>query len=305
MYLFEKENHVLQTKVVELETLLAQQTKDFEDAKTDFFNKTTKFENYFERLEKENIQFERKLARKTDDSKAEKDQFLKQIASLESKLASQDNLSLQKEYNDLRTSYNALKAKFDALNRSKGKSHVSNESKPQESLLQKFTLPEPIELAGFLQVDLLGCIQKKTIRWKILYTSSSCALFLPDLSELKKETEKYVFAYKIRISLKPERCIDYGRFSDSGVLIQIHLIIKSNENVVGDINEQAMIDKLIIRADDGVEFVCLGRMSCPTLPGSVEGSLTFIPTRMGGVRGNPLMIEVAKFPLLLPPDYIF
>ncbi|PWA55502.1 hypothetical protein CTI12_AA424690 [Artemisia annua] len=135
--------------------------------------------------------------------------------------------------------------------------------------------------------------------------SSSCALFLPDLSELKKETEKYVFAYKIRFSLKPERYVDYGRFSDSGVLIQLHLIIKSNENVVGEINEQAMIDKLIIRADDGVEFVCLGRMSCPTLPGSVEGSLTFIPTRMGGVRGNPIMIEVAKVPLLLPADYIF
>ncbi|PWA34921.1 hypothetical protein CTI12_AA614500 [Artemisia annua] len=135
--------------------------------------------------------------------------------------------------------------------------------------------------------------------------SSSCALFLPDLSELKKETEKYVFAYKIRFSLKPERYVDYGRFSNSGVLIQLHLIIKSNENVVGEINEQAMIDNLIIHADDGVEFVCLGRMSCPTLPGSVEGSLTFIPTRMGGVRGNPIMIEVAKFPLLLPADYIF
>lgn len=102
LYFFENENHVLQTKVVELETVLAQQTNDFEDAKTDFFNKVTKFENYFERLEKENVEFERKLARKRDDSKAEKDQLLKQIASLESKLASQVHLQLQKEYNDLR-----------------------------------------------------------------------------------------------------------------------------------------------------------------------------------------------------------
>jgi hypothetical protein len=79
MYLFKNENHVLQTKMVELETLLAQQTNDFEDAKTDFFNKVTKFENYFKRLEKENVEFLRKLARKTDDSKAEKDQLLNKL----------------------------------------------------------------------------------------------------------------------------------------------------------------------------------------------------------------------------------
>nr|GEU55254.1 NBS-containing resistance-like protein [Tanacetum cinerariifolium] len=49
--------------------------------------------------------------------KNEKDQLLKQIASLESKLASQDIRSCQKEYHELRTSYNALKVKFDSLNR--------------------------------------------------------------------------------------------------------------------------------------------------------------------------------------------
>ncbi|GJV44568.1 hypothetical protein Tco_1429104 [Tanacetum coccineum] len=47
-------------------------------------------------------------------------------------LASQDLLSIQKEYNDLRTSYNALKAKFDSLNRDKGKSPVSNFPKPKD-----------------------------------------------------------------------------------------------------------------------------------------------------------------------------
>ncbi|PWA48525.1 hypothetical protein CTI12_AA486350 [Artemisia annua] len=115
---------------------LKSQLSEFADNK--FENVLQKIESMQKkRLEKENIQFERKLARKTDDSKAEKDQFLKQIASLESKLASQDHLSLQKEYNDLRTSYNALKAKFDALNRTKGKSHVSNESKPQVNVSEK------------------------------------------------------------------------------------------------------------------------------------------------------------------------
>ncbi|GKB22059.1 hypothetical protein Tco_0855982 [Tanacetum coccineum] len=86
--LFRNETSSFETKIKELEMILAQQTKDFEDAKI-------------------------------QDSKAEKEQFLKQIASLESKLASQDIISNQKEYNELRVSYNALKAKFDTLNREK------------------------------------------------------------------------------------------------------------------------------------------------------------------------------------------
>ena len=95
-----------------MEKTIAQQTKDFGDAKNDFSIETDKYEKYFAHLENQN-------------------------ASLHEKLASSDPLSLQKEYNDLRTSYNALKAKFDALNRSKGKSHVSNESKPQVSVSEK------------------------------------------------------------------------------------------------------------------------------------------------------------------------
>ncbi|GJT36923.1 retrovirus-related pol polyprotein from transposon TNT 1-94 [Tanacetum coccineum] len=59
--------------------------------------------------------------------------FLKQIASLESKLASQDLISNQKEYSELTISYNALKSKFDTLNRDKGKSPISNFSTPKVS----------------------------------------------------------------------------------------------------------------------------------------------------------------------------
>ncbi|GJY36387.1 hypothetical protein Tco_0421765 [Tanacetum coccineum] len=40
------------TKIKELKMILAQQTKDFEDAKVDFSKKTDKFETYFEKLEK-------------------------------------------------------------------------------------------------------------------------------------------------------------------------------------------------------------------------------------------------------------
>ncbi|GKA80630.1 hypothetical protein Tco_0787322 [Tanacetum coccineum] len=69
--------------------------------------------------------------------KNEKDQLLKRIAFLESKLASQDIRSCQKEYHELRTLYNALKVKFDSLNRKRRETNVSKSSKPRESVSAK------------------------------------------------------------------------------------------------------------------------------------------------------------------------
>ncbi|GKC24917.1 hypothetical protein Tco_1027067 [Tanacetum coccineum] len=69
----------LLTKFVELEKVLTQQTKDFNDVKLELSNRTAKFEAYFEKLEKTKVVLERQLARKVDDSKAEKDLFLKKI----------------------------------------------------------------------------------------------------------------------------------------------------------------------------------------------------------------------------------
>ncbi|GJS21490.1 hypothetical protein Tco_0450122 [Tanacetum coccineum] len=135
--LFGNETSSFESKIKELETILAQQTKDFEDAKVDFSKKTDKYETYFEKLEKTRVVLEQQLDRKIQDSKAEKDHFLKQIASLESKLASQDLISYQKEYNELIISYNTLKAKFDNLNREKGNSPMSNFSTPKVSVLPK------------------------------------------------------------------------------------------------------------------------------------------------------------------------
>ncbi|GJS26814.1 hypothetical protein Tco_0487434 [Tanacetum coccineum] len=136
--LFGNDTSSFQTNIKELEMTLSQQTKDLEDAKVDFSKKTYKFETSFEKLEKTKVVLERQLDRKIQDSNGEKDQFLKQIASLESKLASQYLISNQKEYSDLRTSYNALKVKFDSLNRDKGKSPVSNYSTPKVSVSSKF-----------------------------------------------------------------------------------------------------------------------------------------------------------------------
>ncbi|GJY71905.1 hypothetical protein Tco_0475608 [Tanacetum coccineum] len=210
--LFENKTSVFQIKIDELEKVLTQQTKDFNAVKLELSNRTAKFEAYFEKLEKMKVVLERQLARKVDDSKAEKDQFLKEInhlrtqlenlkgksvktkfdkhsilgkppadkflinsqiskswftpkvdmqkslskpvtaqslpknekdqlfkriAYLESKLASQDIRSCQKEYHELRTSYNALKVKFDSLNRKKWNINVSKSSKPRESVSAK------------------------------------------------------------------------------------------------------------------------------------------------------------------------
>ncbi|GJS90795.1 hypothetical protein Tco_0773431 [Tanacetum coccineum] len=71
-----------QTKIVELEKVLTQKTKDFDDVKLELLNRTAKFKAYFEKLENMKVVFERQLARKTDDSKAEKDKFLKEINHL-------------------------------------------------------------------------------------------------------------------------------------------------------------------------------------------------------------------------------
>ncbi|GJY70984.1 hypothetical protein Tco_0474687 [Tanacetum coccineum] len=211
-HLFENKTSVFQIKIDELEKVLTQQTKDFNAVKLELSNRTAKFEAYFEKLEKTKVVLERQLARKVDDSKAEKDQFLKEInhlrtqlenlkgksvktkfdkhsilgkppsdkllinsqiskswftpkvdmqkslsklvtaqslpknekdqllkriAYLESKLASQDIHSCQKEYHELRTSYNALKVKFDSLNRKKWNINVSKSLKPKENVLEK------------------------------------------------------------------------------------------------------------------------------------------------------------------------
>ncbi|GJT86322.1 hypothetical protein Tco_1068039 [Tanacetum coccineum] len=202
----------LQTKFVEFEKVLTQQTKDFNDVKLELSKRTAKFEAYFEKLKKTKVVLERQLALKVDDSKAKKDQFLKEInhlrtqlenlkgksvktkfdkhsilgkppadkllinsqiskswftpkvdmqkslskpliaqslpkiekyqllkriAYLESKLASQDIRSCQKEYHELRTLYNASKVKFDSLDRKRRETNVSKSSKPRESVSAK------------------------------------------------------------------------------------------------------------------------------------------------------------------------
>ncbi|GJT87047.1 hypothetical protein Tco_1068764 [Tanacetum coccineum] len=60
--LFGNETSSFETKIKELEMTLAQQTKDFKDAKVDSSKKTEKFESYFEKLKKgQKLSLERQL----------------------------------------------------------------------------------------------------------------------------------------------------------------------------------------------------------------------------------------------------
>ncbi|GJZ93093.1 hypothetical protein Tco_0665158, partial [Tanacetum coccineum] len=66
---------IKKSRIDELKKVLSQQTKDFNAVKLELSSRTTKFEAYFEKLEKTKDVLERQLARKVDDSKAEKIDF--------------------------------------------------------------------------------------------------------------------------------------------------------------------------------------------------------------------------------------
>ncbi|GKA04008.1 hypothetical protein Tco_0676789 [Tanacetum coccineum] len=95
---FDKENCDFGSKVTHLEKIIAQKTKDFDDVKLELSNRTAKFEAYFEKLENTKVVLERQLARKVDDSKAEKDQFLKEINHLRTQLKNLKGKSLETKF---------------------------------------------------------------------------------------------------------------------------------------------------------------------------------------------------------------
>ncbi|GJX26894.1 RNA-directed DNA polymerase, eukaryota [Tanacetum coccineum] len=146
--IFESKTCVLRIKIVELEKTLAKQTKENSVLLMKIDNLENAFADEVKRVttgkltafDEENFVVQKDLSKPVTAHslpKNEKDQLLKQIASLESKLASQDILSRQKKYSELRTSYNALKAEFDSLNQTKRKTKVFNSSKPKVSVSDK------------------------------------------------------------------------------------------------------------------------------------------------------------------------
>ncbi|GJV40619.1 hypothetical protein Tco_1419059, partial [Tanacetum coccineum] len=95
---FDKENCDFVSKVTHLEKIIAQKIKDFDDVKLELSNRTTKFEAYFEKLKSTKVVLERQLARKVDDSKSEKDQFLKEINHLRTQLENLRGKSVETKF---------------------------------------------------------------------------------------------------------------------------------------------------------------------------------------------------------------
>ncbi|GJX72571.1 hypothetical protein Tco_0309742 [Tanacetum coccineum] len=82
-----KENSDLLIKIDNLENVFADEEKRETLGKLNAFdNENSKFEAYFEKLEKMKVILERQLARKVDDFKAVKDRFLKEINHLRTQL---------------------------------------------------------------------------------------------------------------------------------------------------------------------------------------------------------------------------
>ncbi|GJZ49935.1 hypothetical protein Tco_0604125 [Tanacetum coccineum] len=79
---FDNENCDFESKVIHLEKIIAQKSKDLDDVNLEYDEQTANLCAYFEILEKNESVVERQLARKVDDSKAEKDKFLKEINHL-------------------------------------------------------------------------------------------------------------------------------------------------------------------------------------------------------------------------------
>ncbi|KAL5203976.1 hypothetical protein ABZP36_008847 [Zizania latifolia] len=129
------------------------------------------------------------------------------------------------------------------------------------------------------------------------------AVFVPEYPERRLSGERYMYAYSIRLSV-PEACMLGGVYYSSCQLYSRHWIIRWRDRVVSDVNGEGVIGKYPLLFPGQEEFVY---ESCTPLlgsPGSVEGSLTFIPGKLSRPEGKPFEVTVAPFPLETP-EYIF
>lgn len=130
------------------------------------------------------------------------------------------------------------------------------------------------------------------------------AVFVPELSELHGGEDKYLFSYSIRMSLLPDGCMLDGMYHSSCQLRARHWIIKSRDEVVSNVNGEAVIGKYPLLFPGKEEFVYESCTPLSAAPGSVEGSFTFVPGRMRKPGGREFEVEVAPI-VLMVPDYIF
>lgn len=130
------------------------------------------------------------------------------------------------------------------------------------------------------------------------------AVFVPEVSNLRSESEKYFFAYSVRMSLVPEGCVICGMPFSSCQLYWRHWRIRGNDNVVSHVNGEAVIGQFPLLCPGEKEFVYESCTPLASTPGWIEGSFTFVPGRLADPKGSEFEVEVARFPLQLP-EYIY
>ncbi|KAJ0092495.1 hypothetical protein Patl1_26446 [Pistacia atlantica] len=130
------------------------------------------------------------------------------------------------------------------------------------------------------------------------------SVFTPEAADLRGHSEKYLFAYSIRMSLMPEGCIIGGMNFSSCQLHRRHWVIRANDVVVSDVGGEAVIGMFPLLRPGEKEFVYESGTTLPTSSGSIKGSFRFVPGRLADPEGGPFEAEVAEFSLLRP-DYIF
>ncbi|KAM7489994.1 hypothetical protein LguiB_027478 [Lonicera macranthoides] len=112
------------------------------------------------------------------------------------------------------------------------------------------------------------------------------ALFVPEYSAIQHELEIY-FSYSIRMSLLPEGCIVNGMSFGTCQLYWRRWLIRANDDVLSDVNGEAVIGKFPLLRPGEKEFVYQSCTPLPVSSGSVEGSFTFVPGRLADPKGSP------------------
>ncbi|GLT91657.1 hypothetical protein SLE2022_095330 [Rubroshorea leprosula] len=132
------------------------------------------------------------------------------------------------------------------------------------------------------------------------------AVLVPEFVNSLDDFGGYLFAYSIRMSLQPEGCIINGMTFDSCQLCCRHLLIRSNGDIISNVDAKAMIGKYpLLRPGEG-EFVYESFTLLPasSISGSAEGYFKFVPGRLADRKGGLFEVQVARFPVEVQ-DYIY
>ncbi|GLJ21951.1 hypothetical protein SUGI_0411140 [Cryptomeria japonica] len=130
------------------------------------------------------------------------------------------------------------------------------------------------------------------------------AVFVPEYEDFRRNEDKYMFSYSVRMRLLHQEKISQKRILSSCQLSRRHWIIRANNNVIDDVAGEGVIGKYPLLQEGGDEFVYESCSYLPTSSGSIEGYFTFVPGRLSKPDGPEFTVRVAPIPLQIP-QYIF